>query len=264
MGNWVDYRTDHGVAFIILRDPPVNAYTLEMLQELDQAIVDVRFDDSIQVVILTGHGDNYFCAGANIPMLREVDSLFRKNFFLYASETFSRIERTPKFVIAALNGHAVGGGFELSLACDLRVAWGDNGTIGMPQISLGLIPGSGGTQRLTRMVGKGVAMQLLAEGKNITFDRARDLGLVNYVWRTDSYTAFMDRVTEYARSFTGPKTSTIALGKLKMAVQAGYELSIDGGLLFEQEALAQTVGTHDAQEGLDAWLDKRPPSFDGE
>src|SRR5258708_10099320 len=150
----VDYRTDAGVATITLNDPPMNAYTHEMMKDLDEAILDARFDNDVHVIIVTGHGDKFFCAGANIQMLSEVDPTFKSYFCLHSNETLNRLENTPKLVIAALNGHTVGGGLEIALACDIRIARHGGGKIGLPEANLGLIPGSGGTQRATRLIRK--------------------------------------------------------------------------------------------------------------
>lgn len=263
MGNLVDYETDRGVAVITLNDPPVNCYTHEMLTELDGCITDARFDDDVHVLVVTGHGENYFCAGANINMLREVDPGFRYNFFLYTSETLNRLEHTPKLVIAAMNGHAVGGGFEVALACDIRIARAEMGTVGMPEVNLGIMPGSGGTQRLARVVGKGRAMQMVLEGEKISFDAAADLGLINYVWRTSTHGEFMDRVFEYAHRFTAPAKAPLAVARAKRAVQAAYEMPIEQGAGLERELLARLLCTDDAAEGLSAWLEKRDPEFQG-
>lgn len=263
MGNLVNYQTDRGVAVLTLNDPPVNAYTHEMLVELDAHITDARFDDDVQVVVVTGHGEHFFSAGANIKMLREVDASFRYNFFLYASETMSRIEHTPKLVIAALNGHAVGGGFEVAMACDLRIARGGAGSVGLPQIDLGLIPGSGGTQRLARFIGKGRAMQMLLEGEKLLFEDALALGLIDHVWNTATHAEFVERVLEHARRYTLPHKASNAVGKLKRALQAAYDLPLDQGVTLEQELEAQLCGSDDACEGLQAWLDKRRPAFQG-
>ena len=263
MGNLVNYQTDRGVALVTLNDPPVNAYTHEMLTELDGCITDARFDDDVHVIVVTGHGENYFCAGANIKMLREVDPGFRYNLFLYATETMNRLERTPKLVIAALNGDAVGGGFEIALACDLRVARGESGTVGLPEVNLGILPGSGGTQRIARVLGKGRAMQFVLEGNPVRFEEALPLGLVNHVWKTDTHAEFMDRVLDYAHGFTPPAKAPFAVGKIKRAIQSAYELPIDQGVCVESELLAQLLSSEDAQEGLVAWLEKRPAQFQG-
>jgi enoyl-CoA hydratase len=263
MGNVVDYETDRGVALITLNDPPVNCYTHEMLTELDGCITDARFDDDVHVIVITGRGENYFSAGANINMLREVDPGFRYNFFLYASETMSRLEHTPKLVVAALNGHAVGGGLEIALACDIRIARGEAGTVGLPEINLGILPGGGGTQRVARMVGKGCAMQLVLEGEKLSFERAAEIGLINHVWKTATHAEFMEQVLGYAHGFTTPGKATLAVAKAKRAVQAAYETPIEQGVGIERELLAQALCSADAEEGLRAWLEKRDPEFQG-
>ncbi len=263
MGNLVSYETDHGVALITLNDPPVNCYTHEMLSEFDGCITDARFDDDVRVLVVTGHGENYFCAGANIHMLREVDPGFRYNLFLYASETMSRLEHTPKLVIAALNGHAVGGGLEIALACDLRIGRAGEATVGLPEINLGILPGGGGTQRLARMMGKGHAMQLVLEGGNIPFERAQELGLINHVWETATHSEFMEQVLGYAHGFTVPGKAALAVAKAKRAIQAAFETSIEQGGGMERELLAQALCSEDAEEGLAAWVEKRDPEFQG-
>src|SRR5882672_5697091 len=182
MGKLVHYATDKGVAFLTLTDPPVNAYTYEMFKELDAAILEARFDNDVHVIVLTGHGEKFFCAGANINMLREADATFKYYFCLHANETLLRLEHTPKLTIAALNGHCVGGGLEIALACDLRVARRGSFSIGLPEVALGVLPGTGGTQRLVRTIGKSRALEMMVEGKNISFDDALAIGLVHKVW----------------------------------------------------------------------------------
>src|SRR5512143_1169454 len=154
MGALVNYMTEKGVAVLTLNDPPVNAYSYEMLKELDSAILEARFDNDVHVIVLTGHGEKFFCAGANINMLKEADETFKYYFCLHANETLCRLEQTPKLVVAALNGHTVGGGLEVALACDLRIARKGPYQIGLPEVGLGVLPGTGGTQRLARVVGK--------------------------------------------------------------------------------------------------------------
>ena len=259
----VDYRTDAGVATITLNDPPMNAYTHEMMKDLDAAILDARFDNDVHVIVITGHGDRFFCSGANIQMLSAVDPTFKYYFCLHANETLNRLENTPKLVIAALNGHAVGGGLEIALACDIRVARQGGGKIGLPEANLGVIPGSGGTQRAARLIGKGRALQLMVEAANVDFDRALELGLVNYVWQADSREAFQAKVAEYARRFLPPDKASLAVGKIKRAVQSGMEMGLEQGLALERELAAGLWSTGDAQEGLLAYLEKRKPRFSG-
>ena len=145
----VNYRTDGGVAVIEMSDPPANTYTYEMNRQLDDAILKARMDNDLYVIVLTGSGDKFFSAGANIKMLSSVDPTFKYYFCLHANETLLRLEHTPKLVIAAINGHCVGGGLEIAMAADIRIARKDAGKIGLPEVNLGVLPGTGGTQRRT-------------------------------------------------------------------------------------------------------------------
>jgi enoyl-CoA hydratase len=264
MGNTlVDYKTDAGLAVITLNDPPMNAFTHEMMKDLDEAILDARFDNDVHVIILTGHGDRFFCAGANIQMLSEVDETFKYYFCLHTNETLNRLEQTPKLVIAAINGHAVGGGLEIALACDLRIARKGEGKIGLPEANLGLMPGSGGTQRAARLIGKSHALQLMVESENLDFDRALELGLLNYVWQAGSREEFQIKVVEYARRFLPPDKASLAVGKIKRAVQSGLEMGFEQALALERELQAELWSSRDAKEGLRAYVDKRKPKFYG-
>src|ERR1051326_2485345 len=173
-GNLVEYRVQGGVAVLTLNDPPANTYSYEMMQELDRSILAARMDEGVQVIVITGQGEKFFCAGANIQMLADVTPEFKYYFCLHANETLSRLEQTPKLVIAALNGHTVGGGLEVAMAADVRIARQDAGKIGLPEVSLGVLAGTGGTQRLARIVGKGKAIELMVTGNNLSFEDAKD------------------------------------------------------------------------------------------
>jgi enoyl-CoA hydratase/carnithine racemase len=256
----VRYRTDAGVAIIELNDPPANTYSYEMNRQLDDTILQARMDEDVHVIILTGAGEKFFCAGANIQMLTEVDPTFKYYFCLHANETLLRLENTPKLVIAALNGHCVGGGLEVAMAADLRVARKDAGKIGLPEINLGVLPGTGGTQRLSRMLGKSKAIELMALGKTSSFDEAKQMGLVNEVFERDG---FMDRVMEYARQFCPPNKAAKAVGRMKRAVQTGWEIPLEAGLALERENQQLLFESEDAKEGLSAYLEKRPAKFTG-
>jgi enoyl-CoA hydratase/carnithine racemase len=261
MGTLVDYSTEKGVATLVLTDPPVNAYTHEMLKELDACILEARFDDDVHVIVVTGHGEKHFCAGANINMLREADASFKYYFCLHANETLQRLEHTPKLCIAALNGHAVGGGFEVALACDLRIARSGPFVLGLPEVNLGVLPGTGGTQRLARVLGASKTIEMIAEGANIPFEEAQKMGLVNKLWESASHDAFMHRVSEYAHEFTPPGKAAFAVGRIKRAVQSGLEMSMAEGLAFERELQAELFASADAKEGLTAYTEKRKPTF---
>jgi enoyl-CoA hydratase len=257
----VDYETRAGVATLTLNDPPVNGYTHEMMKDLDSAILEARFDNDVHVLVITGHGERFFCAGANIDMLREADPTFKYYFCLHANETLSRLEQTPKLCIAALNGHCVGGGLEIAMACDLRFARKGAGKVGLPEVTLGVLPGTGGTQRLARMVGKARAIRIMCEGSTYDFEAGRDLGLVDEVWECESNAAFMAKVGEYAHRFTPPGKAPLAVGRIKRAVQSGFEMSLEQGLCLERELQAELFASEDAQEGLQAYTEKRKPAF---
>src|SRR5512141_236431 len=169
-GNLVDYRVEKGVAILELNDPPANTYTYEMNKELDTCILNARMDDEVHVIVMRGAGDKFFSAGANIKMLSEVTPGFKYYFCLHANETLNRLEQTPKLVIAALNGHTVGGGLEIAMAADFRIARRDACRIGLPEVSLGVLPGTGGTQRLSRIIPKNKAIELMVEGRVFSFE----------------------------------------------------------------------------------------------
>jgi len=259
----VDYSTEAGVATLTLSDPPVNGYTHEMMKDLDAAILEARFDNDVHVIVITGHGEKFFCAGANINMLREADPTFKYYFCLHANETLSRLEHTPKLCIAAMNGHCVGGGLEIALACDIRVARKGAGKVGLPEVTLGVLPGTGGTQRLARLVGKGRAIKLMCEAATFDFDRGLELGLVDEVWESEDHADFMAKVAEYAHRFTPPRMAPLAVGRIKRAVQSGTEMALEQGLALERELQAELFASEDATEGLAAYTDKRKPVFQG-
>src|SRR5215469_15673697 len=192
----VHFVEEGGVGIIEMDDAPANTYTYEMMQQLDAAILRARMDENVHVIVLRGKGEKFFSAGASIPMLTKVDSQFKYYFCLHANETLSRLEQTPKLVIAALNGHAVGGGLEIALACDIRVARKDGGKIGLPEVNLGVLPGTGGTQRLLRVVGRARAMELMTTGRTFNFEEALQLGLIHHIYTRET---FWDEVISYAR-----------------------------------------------------------------
>src|SRR5438477_2521363 len=150
----VNYRTDAGGAVIEMNDPPANTYTYEMNRQLDDAILKARMENDAHVIVLTGASDKFFSAGANIKMLASVDPTFKYYFCLHANETLLRLEHTPKLVIAAINGHCVGGGLEIAMAADIRIARKDAGKIGLPEVNLGVLPGTGRTAPLAKLIGQ--------------------------------------------------------------------------------------------------------------
>jgi enoyl-CoA hydratase len=261
----VHYTTDAGVALIELNDPPANTYSYEMMQEIDAAVLAARMDASVHVIVLTGAGEKFFCAGANIGMLKDADPNFKYYFCLHANETMKRLEQTPKLVIAGLNGHTVGGGLEVAMAADIRLARQGAGKIGLPEVALGVLPGTGGTQRLARLLGKAKAIELMTAGTLFSFEDAHAWGLVNQVWsETDlNGRSFRDALLAYAREFTPPHRASKAVGHIKRAVQSGLEMSFAEGLSLERELQQRLFESDDAREGLAANLEKRKPRFTG-
>lgn len=259
----VHYEVRDGVAIFTLDDPPANTYTHEMMRQLDDCILRARFDASVDVIVITGQGEKFFCAGANINMLSQADPTWKYYFCLHANETLLKLEHTPKLVIAALNGHTVGGGLEIAMAADLRIARRGAGKVGLPEVALGVLPGTGGTQRLTKLVGASKAIELMVQGNNIDFDEAAQLGIVNRVIDAEGKDAFLAAVLEYARQFTRPNKATFAVGNIKRSCQSGAELPLEQGLALERELQALLFNSSDAKEGLNAYVEKRTPRFTG-
>jgi enoyl-CoA hydratase/carnithine racemase len=259
-GKLVEYRVEKGVAVIELNRPPVNSYTTELLKELDAVLVQARFDEEVHALVITGKVEKFFSAGADINMLSSQTLAYKNNFALHGHEVLMRMENTPKIVIAAINGHAVGGGLEIAMAADIRIARKEGGRVGLAEINLGVMPGMGGTQRLPRLVGKSRAMELCATGRTISFEEAQEIGLIHAVYEREN---FLQQVMEYAQQFIPPNKSSLAVGKVKRAIQTGMELSLPDGLAFERELLAQAFGSEDAGEGVKAYLEKRTAQFKG-
>ena len=259
----VGYKAEGGVAVLTLDDPPANTYSYEMMRQLDRRILDARMDEAVQVILITGAGEKFFCAGADISMLQSVTPAFKYYFCLHANETLSRLEQTPKLVVAAINGHCVGGGLEVALAADLRIARRGAGKMGLPEVALGVLPGTGGTQRLARLVGKPRAIELMTTGELFDFERGAELGLVNQLFDAASAEDFRAQALDYARKFTSPGRAAHAVGRIKLSVQSGLEVPFEYGLALERELQQQLFQSEDAREGLDAYVQKRKPVFKG-
>lgn len=256
----VEYRVEEGIAVMELNDPPANTYTYEMMRELDDAILKARFDPEVYVIVLRGAGEKFFSAGADIKMLQRADPTFKYFFCLHANETLNRLEHTPKLVVAALNGHTVGGGLEIALACDLRLAKQGGGKIGLPEINLGVLPGTGGTQRLARLVGRSKAIEVMTSGETFEFEKGLELGIVNRIFPAET---FWNDVLGFARQFCPPNKASKAVGRIKRAVCSGLEVPFAEGLAIEREMQQQLFESEDAKEGLAAYVEKRKPAFKG-
>jgi len=256
----VKYEVKERVAIITLCDPPANTYTHQMFRQFDAAVLKARFDTDVDCIMIRGDGDKFFCAGANIKMLESADATWKYFFCLHANETLSRLEQTPKIVIAAIRGHCVGGGLEIAMAADIRIACRDSGRVGLPEINLGVLPGTGGTQRLLRIVGKSKAIEMMTVGNLISFDEALDYGIVNQVLDPEN---FWNDVWAYAKQFTLPNKAVKAVGNIKRSVQSGAEMPFEYGLALERELQKALFDSKDAKEGLNAYNTKRSPQFEG-
>jgi enoyl-CoA hydratase/carnithine racemase len=234
-----------------------------MMRDLDEAVLRARMETAVHVLVIAGAGDKFFCAGADIGMLGAVTPAFKYAFCLHANETLTRLEHTPKLVIAAIGGHCVGGGLEIALACDLRVARQSSGKCGLPEVALGVLPGTGGTQRLARVVGRSRSIELMTTGRTFDFDEAERLGLIDRQIRAADETSFLAEVLEYARTFCPPQRASLAVGLIKRAVISGMEVPLESGLALERELQQRLFTSEDAREGIDAFTAKRKAEFLG-
>lgn len=255
----VTYSVQNRVATLRLNNPPANAYSTPMFEDLDVSILKARRDPEVDVLLLTGAGQRFFCAGADIDGLSDMTPDEKYYFCLHANETLLRLEHTPKLVIAAMNGHCVGGGLEVAMAADLRVAAHDmKGKIGLPEVALGVLPGTGGTQRLTQLIGRSRAIEFMANGHLINAEEACALGLINQLLTGSD---FNDAAQAYAEQFCQPVKSSRAIGHIKRAVVSGCDLPLESGLALERELQQRLFSGPDAKEGLAAFRGKRPPEF---
>jgi enoyl-CoA hydratase len=257
-GKFLRTHVDDHVGYIEITKPKANTYDIHMMRELDEAIEELRFDDNARVLVLTSGIPGFFSAGADIEMLRGSQPDFKAMFCLHCQETLNKFASTPKVVIAALPGHTVGGGLEIALACDLRMMAKDSGKIGLPEVTLGVLPGTGGTQRLPRLIGTARALDMMITGKLLTPEEALSIGLVNYVFPKES---FAKDVHAYAKALADGPSRAVSL--IKRAVAEGIEGSLTEGLALERELQNRLFVTEDAKEGLAAFAEKRKPAFKG-
>jgi enoyl-CoA hydratase len=228
------------------------------MQEIDLAVEELRFDDAARVLVLESTVPGFFSAGADIEMLKRSQPDYKAMFCLHCQETLDKFAKTPKVVIAAINGHCVGGGLEIALACDLRMMANDSGKIGLPEVTLGVLPGTGGTQRLPRLIGTSRALDMMITGKRLSPDEALAIGLVNYVYPAES---FAKDVQAYASELARGPARAVSL--IKRSVVEGIEMPLTAGLALERELQNRLFITEDAKEGLTAFSEKRKPSFKG-
>jgi len=258
VGEMVSLEREGAVAQISLHRAPANAYNPQFARELEDAVNEARADD-IRAVVVTSAVPRFFSAGADIKFFQASTLAEKVAFISHMHEVLRRVETMPKVFIAAITGHCLGGGLEIALACDLRFAAAGTYGIGQPEITLGIIPGNGGTQRLPRLVGRSRALDLMITGRTLTPEEAQAIGLVDRVLPADDLPA---RTREYAEALArGP---AVAIGLVKLAVNRGMEMALDDGLAYERETLFRSFATEDAAEGVRAFLEKRRPTFKGQ
>ncbi len=253
----VKLSVEEGIATITINRPEVmNALNEKVLRELKEAIAQVRDDRSVRVVIITGEGPA-FVAGADVRAMLTKDLIEIREFTQFGNSVMNDIERLEKPVIAAINGFALGGGLELALACDIRLA-STEARMGFPEVGLGIFPGQGGTQRATRLIGKGRACELIFSGDHVSAEEAVSMGLVN---RAVPPQQLMAETRRLAKRIAGQ--GPVAVARAKAAINQALQTSLDAGLAFELEAVTLTFGTEDQEEGMTAFVERRKPEFKG-
>jgi len=250
---------EDAVGVVVLDRPPANSYDYDFLRELGAAVDEARYDDGVRAVVVASASERFFSAGADVVAFRAGSPNQRAMTALLAHEVFRKFEHTPMLFVAAIAGHALGGGLELALACDLRYAARGGYRIGLPEVTLGLFPGSGGTQRLPRLVGLAKGLDLIATGRAVSPEEAHELGIVDQLF-DDAVACRAAAVAYCAKLAEGP---TEAIGRAKVATTLGYGAPLDLGLAIEREAIARVFASEDAQEGIAAFGDKRKPTFKG-
>jgi enoyl-CoA hydratase len=252
-------KTVHNKAYIKIDRPEhLNSLNKETLLEIEEAVDIISNEENIRVLIITGKGDKAFVAGADIREMKDMNSAKAKEFADLGQRVFNKIENCSNPVIAAVNGHALGGGCELALACDIRIG-SKNAQFGQPEVGLGIIPGFGGTQRLSRIIGDGLAREYIYTGRYINSKKAKEIGLLNHLTELDE----LDKKTEEIADEI-INNSPSAIGKAKEAINYRLNTNQEEGLEFEAQTFGECFNTYDQKEGMKAFLKREKPQFKGE
>lgn len=254
----VRYERQEHVGHVILDRPPANSYDRAFLDDMSDAIDEARFDSAAKAIVVRSASEKFFSAGADVKMFATTDPEFQFAFVIHANEIMSKFERTPKVVVAAINGHCLGGGLEIALCADVRVAAEGTYNIGLPEVTLGVLPGTGGTQRLPRLIGRQKAFDLMMLGAPVQPAQAKELGIVDEVVPAAELAA---KVQQYSAVYgSGP---TLARGQIKLAATLGYGMPFQNAMLFEHEAVGRLFASEDFKEGVKAFGEKRKPEYKG-
>lgn len=246
------------VGHIVLDRPPANSYDRTFMEELEAAIDEAARDDGVRAILVRSALERFFSAGADVSVFARSDLDAQNAFVVCANEAIAKLASTPKVVVAAINGHCLGGGLEIALCCDFRIAADGGYKIGLPEVTLGLLPGTGGTQRLPRLIGRQKALDLMLRGTTLSPQEAHGLGIVDELVPAGE---LLDRALERARAYaTGP---TYAIGQIKLATVQGSGMRLAEGLALEREALLRLFKSEDAREGVTAFTEKRKPTYKG-
>lgn len=254
----VRYERQEKVGHVILDKPPANSYDKAFLDDMSDAIDEARFDTECTAIVVRSASEKFFSAGADVKMFAATDAEFQFAFVIHANEVMSKFERTPKVVVAAIGGHCLGGGLEIALCCDVRVAAEGTYNIGLPEVTLGVLPGTGGTQRLPRLIGRQKAFDLMLLGAPVQPAKALELGIVDAVVPAGDLAA---KAQEWASLYgSGP---TLAKGQIKLATVLGGGMPFQNAMLFEHEAVGRLFASEDFKEGVKAFGEKRKPEYKG-
>src|SRR5438874_5387423 len=246
------------IGHIVLDRPPANSYDKTFMEELEAAIDEAARDDAVKAILLRSAGEKFFSAGSGGSGCSR-SGLYEQNAFVVcANEAMGKFESTPKVVVAAINGHCLGGGLEMALCCDFRIAAEGPYRIGLPEVTLGLLPGTGGTQRLPRLIGRQKALDLMLTGRTLVPQEALAAGIVDAVVPAGE---LLDKALALLKPYaTGP---TFAIGRIKRAAVQGFGMSLSDGLKLERQLLIELFKSDDAKEGVAAFVEKRKPTYKG-
>jgi len=254
----VEFSREGGLGYVTLNRPPANSYDFGFIEELDRAVQQAEADPEVRVVVVRSALERFFSAGADVRAFSENPPDRNMELVRYAHRVLGRIAQVPKVFIAQIGGHALGGGLEIALACDLRFGARGDYRVGLPEVTLGLLPGNGGTQRLPRLVGWSRALDLMVTGRTLTPEEAHAYGILDRLVPPE-------RLAEETAEYAGRLASGAvrAVGAIKLAVRLGVDRPLEDGLRLERELVDGLFRSEDAQEGIRAFLEKRAPQFRG-